>query len=142
MSTGSFADNEAMMREALGDDVYDAAVVIGGCDGTGLEMLYANGAAKGELLTMNHGVGAKATENDEATQLSLNTPILWVNPQGKRFMNEDLLKDTVEFSSAVLAQGRLSENPKVDFADRPHGITVGCAMRDKVFLISIIGLAP
>lgn len=105
MATGSFAGNEAMMREALGDDVYETAVIIGGCDGTGLEMLYANGATKGELLTMNHGVGAKATENDEATQLSLNTPILWVNRQGKRFMNEDLLKDTVEFSSAVLAQG-------------------------------------
>lgn len=35
----------------------------------------------------------------------MNTPCLWVNNQGKRFMNEDLLKDTVEYSSAVLAQG-------------------------------------
>ncbi|MBR0407850.1 MAG: FAD-dependent oxidoreductase [Clostridia bacterium] len=111
MSTGSFAGNEAMMREALGDDVYEAAFVIGGCDGTGLEMLYDNGAAKGELLTMNHGVGPRAASTPDggaikvATQLTMNTPILWVNRQGKRFMNEDLLKDTVEFSSAVLAQG-------------------------------------
>ena len=111
MSTGSFAGNEAMMREALGDDVYEAAFVIGGCDGTGLQMLYDNGAAKGELLTMNHGVGPRAASTPDgggikvATQLTMNTPILWVNRQGKRFMNEDLLKDTVEFSSAVLAQG-------------------------------------
>lgn len=105
MSTGSFAGNEEMMRQALGDDVFEAAVVIGGCDGTGLQMLYDNGAAQGELLTMNHGIGAKAPDVDDATQMTLNTPILWVNRQGKRFMNEDLLKDTVEFSSAVLAQG-------------------------------------
>lgn len=111
VSTGSFAGNEKMMREALGDDVYEAAFVIGGMDGSGLEMLYANGAAKGELLTMNHGVGPRAASTPDggaikvATQLTMNTPILWVNRQGKRFMNEDLLKDTVEFSSAVLAQG-------------------------------------
>ncbi|MBQ9306457.1 MAG: FAD-dependent oxidoreductase [Clostridia bacterium] len=111
MATGSFAGNEAMMREALGDDVYEAAFVIGGCDGTGLQMLYDNGAAKGELLTMNHGVGPRAASTPDggaikvATQLTMNTPILWVNRQGERFMNEDLLKDTVEFSSAVLAQG-------------------------------------
>ena len=111
MATGSFAGNEAMMREALGDDVYEAAFVIGGCDGTGLQMLYSAGAAKGELLTMNHGVGPRAASTPDggaikvATQLTMNTPCLWVNRQGKRFMNEDLLKDTVEFSSAVLAQG-------------------------------------
>ena len=35
----------------------------------------------------------------------MNTPCLWVNNQGKRFMNESLLKDTVEYSSTVLAQG-------------------------------------
>ena len=99
------------MREALGDDVYEAAFVIGGCDGTGLQMLYSAGAAKGELLTMNHGVGPRAASTPDggaikvATQLTMNTPCLWVNRQGKRFMNEDLLKDTVEFSSAVLAQG-------------------------------------
>lgn len=33
---------------------------MGGCDGSGLEMMYAVGAAKGELLTMNHGVGRRA----------------------------------------------------------------------------------
>ena len=111
MATGSFAGNEEMMRETLGDDVYEAAFVIGGMDGTGLQMMYDNGAAKGELLTMNHGVGPKAASTPDgasvkvATQLTMNTPCLWVNRQGKRFMNEDLLKDTVEFSSAVLAQG-------------------------------------
>ena len=111
MSTGAFAGNEEMMREALGDEVYEVAFVIGGCDGTGLKMLYENGAAKGELLTMNHGVGPKAASTPDgggikvATQLTMNTPILWVNRMGKRFMNEDLLKDTVEFSSAVLGQG-------------------------------------
>lgn len=111
MATGSFAGNEAMMRETLGDDIYDQVFTIGGMDGVGLEMLYANGAAKGETLTMNHGVGPRAASSPDggaikvATQLTMNTPCLWVNRLGQRFMNEDLLKDTVEYSSAVLAQG-------------------------------------
>lgn len=104
VATGSFAGNESMMREALGT-AYDNVSVMGGCDGSGLEMMYAVGAAKGELLTMNHGVGPKSRDMEVATNLTMNTPCLWVNNQGKRFMNEDLLKDTVEYSSAVLAQG-------------------------------------
>ena len=104
VSTGSFAGNESMMREAIGT-AYDNVSVMGGCDGSGLEMMYAVGAAKGELLTMNHGVGPKSRDLEVATELTMNTPCLWVNNQGKRFMDEDLLKDTVEYSSAVLAQG-------------------------------------
>lgn len=111
VSTGSFAGNEAMMREALGDEVYETVSVMGGMDGSGIQMMYDVGAAKGEYLTMNHGVSPKAAggpgggDIKVATHLTMNTPCLWVNSQGKRFMNEDLLKDTVEYSSAVLAQG-------------------------------------
>lgn len=105
VSTGSFAGNEEMMRQALGDKVYDTVSVIGGNDGSGLQMMYDVGAAQGELLTMNHGVGTKTADIEVAEQLTLNTPVLWVNHLGQRFMNEDLLKDTVEYSSAVLAQG-------------------------------------
>ena len=99
------------MREALGDRVYETVSVMGGCDGSGILMMYDVGAAKGEYLSMNHGVGPKAAGGPDggaikvATHLTMNTPCLWVNNQGKRFMNEDLLKDTVEYSSAVLAQG-------------------------------------
>ena len=46
VSTGSFAGNESMMREALGT-AYDNVSIMGGCDGSGLEMMYAVGAAKG-----------------------------------------------------------------------------------------------
>ena len=94
------------MREALGDRRMTTFTIMGGCDGSGLEMMYAVGAAKGELLTMNHGVGTEEPRSWKwPTELTMNTPCLWVNNQGKRFMNEDLLKDTVEYSSAVLAQG-------------------------------------
>lgn len=105
VATGSFAGNESMMRKALGDKVYETVSVIGGCDGSGIQMMYDVGAAKGEYLTMNHGVGVKSKAVQVATNLTLNTPCLWVNNQGKRFMSESLLKDTVEYSSAVLAQG-------------------------------------
>ena len=108
VAIGSFAANQDLMKETLGDTVYNNAMVIKGNQLPGIEMMWDKGAAKGELLTMNHGVVTKGAGEETVSQLSLNTPILWVNNQGQRFMNEDLLKDTVEFSSAVVAQGGLA----------------------------------
>lgn len=87
--------NNANPFEYLGDALDEA----------GVDMMWDIGADKGELLTMNHGVTTQGCDDEVVSQLTLNSPILWVNNQGKRFMNEDLLKDTVEFTSAVLSQG-------------------------------------
>lgn len=103
VATGSFASNAELMEEVLGKTVYSNANVMAGTPLPGVEMMWNVGAARGDLLTMNHGVNAGATVTVD--QLTLNSPILWVNNQGKRFMNEDLLKDTVEFTDAVVAQG-------------------------------------
>lgn len=108
LSTGSFANNPELMKETLGDVVYNNAMVMAGSELPGLDMAWNVGAAKGELLTMNHGVVTMGAGDETASELTLNTPILWVNSRGERFMNEDLLKDTVEFSSAVVAQGGLA----------------------------------
>ena len=105
VATGGFAGNEAMMKEALGEEIYETVSVMGGSDGSGLEMMYEVGAGKGELLSMNHGVGPKSQDVQVADQLTLNSPVLWVNNLGQRFMAASLLKDTVDYSSAVLAQG-------------------------------------
>lgn len=104
VSTGSFANNPDLMKEVLGEEVYNNAMVMAGAELPGLEMMWNVGAAKGDLLTMNHGV-VTMNADEKVSELTLNTPILWVNREGKRFMNEDLLKDTVHFSSAVVAQG-------------------------------------
>ena len=93
------------MKEALGEEIYETVSVMGGSDGSGLEMMYEVGAGKGELLSMNHGVGPKSQDVQVADQLTLNSPVLWVNNLGQRFMAASLLKDTVDYSSAVLAQG-------------------------------------
>lgn len=105
VATGGFAGNEEMMKEALGEEIYETVSVMGGSDGSGLEMMYAVKAGKGELLSMNHGVGPKSQDVQVADQLTLNSPVLWVNNLGQRFMAASLLKDTVDYSSAVLAQG-------------------------------------
>ncbi len=105
LSTGSFANNAELMTETLGEEVYKNSMVLAGAELPGLDMAWNAGAAQGELLTMNHGVVTLNAGDETVSQLTLNTPILWVNNQGKRFMNEDLLTDTVEFSSAVIAQG-------------------------------------
>lgn len=104
ISTGSFANNADLMSETLGEDVYANCMVLAGSYLPGVEMMWEIGADEGELLTMNHGVNTIGAE-ETVSELTLNSPILWVNNQGKRFMNEDLLKDTVEFTSAVVAQG-------------------------------------
>ncbi len=108
VSTGSFAGNTELMTETLGEETYNNAMVLAGSDLPGVEMMWEVGASEGELLTMNHGVVTLGAGDEVASQLTLNSPILWVNSQGKRFMNEDLLKDTVEFSSAVVAQGGIA----------------------------------
>ena len=105
ISTGSFANNADLMKETLGEDVYENCNVMAGTYAPGVDMMWDAGADRGELLTMNHGVTTKGVDDEVVSQLTLNSPILWVNNQGKRFMNEDLLKDTVEFTSAVVAQG-------------------------------------
>lgn len=105
ISTGSFANNEELMKETLGEDVYANCNVLAGSYAPGVDMMWDIGADKGELLTMNHGVTTQGCDDEVVSQLTLNSPILWVNNQGKRFMNEDLLKDTVEFTSSVLSQG-------------------------------------
>ena len=102
VSTGSFAGNEELMRSVLGE-AYDNSFVMAGTSLPNVDMMWNANASEGELLTMNHGVVANA-EVEVADELMLNTPILWVNNLGERFMNESLLKDTVEFSSAVMAQ--------------------------------------
>ena len=107
VSTGSFASNAELMEETLGTEVYNNANVMAGSELPGIDMMWDAGASKGNLLTMNHGVTTKGVE-ETASQITLNSPILWVNNQGKRFMNEDLLKDTVEFTSAVMAQGGIA----------------------------------
>ncbi len=104
ISTGSFANNEELMKETLGEDVYNNCKVMAGTYVPGVDMMWEIGADQGELLTMNHGV-VTGVDDETASELTLNSPVLWINNQGKRFMNEDLLKDTVDFTTTVIAQG-------------------------------------
>jgi succinate dehydrogenase/fumarate reductase flavoprotein subunit len=103
VATGSFAGNESLMRSVLGN-AYDNCMVMRGADLPGIEMMWNVGAAEGNLLPMSHGVTNNANP-EVADQLTLNTPILWVNNQGKRFMSASLLKETTDFTTAVVAQG-------------------------------------
>ena len=54
ISTGSFANNEELMKETLGEDVYANCNVLAGSYAPGVDMMWDIGADKGELLTMNH----------------------------------------------------------------------------------------
>ncbi len=108
VATGSFASNAKLMTETLGETVYKNAMVLAGAERPGVDMMWNAGASQGELLTMNHGVDIVGADVQQVGQVTLNTPILWVNSLGKRFMNEDLLKDTVDFTGSVVAQGGIA----------------------------------
>ena len=107
LSSGDFSSNADMVYNLL-DDVAEWSTRAGadrsaltgmGRDGAGHKLgCWAGGAIephpRPSMNTMGGMPGPWGT-----------CPMLTLNAKGKRFMNEDLLKDTVEYSSAVLAQG-------------------------------------
>lgn len=108
VATGGYSGNEEMVKEALGN-AYGTVEVMPGRDGSGIQMCYEVGAAEdGTNVLLNHGLSTGVRDekyNGAIEEILLNTPILWVNKLGQRFMPEDLINDTVLYSSAVLAQG-------------------------------------
>lgn len=108
VSTGGFANDADLMKQTLGESTYNNMQVLAGTYYPGVDMLWEAGAGEGALTTMNHGVTVEGVDDETVSQVTLNSPVLWVNGNGTRFMNEDDLKDTVVFTSDVVAQGGIA----------------------------------
>ena len=110
ITTGGYAGNHEMLKEAL-SDVLDCDLLhfSSQSTGDGLRMAWQAGAAKAsECSIICHGVTPgkqltpRFTHTDEAL---MNIPVLWVNRNGERFINEEIVFESQFFGNACLAQG-------------------------------------
>ena len=110
ITTGGYAGNHQMVREALSDLLDHEPMHFSSLSvGDGLQMAWKAGAAKASERSMVcHGVmpgesfPPRFTHTDQAI---MNIPILWVNRCGERFINEEILFDSQFFGNACLTQG-------------------------------------
>lgn len=99
LATGGFAGNAEMTTEIFGDVNYGNPVVKSNT-GDGIKMAWAIGADKGIVIPQNYGIGPDfSTASDELKQIenysaltgAFQTPVLFVNSQGTRFTNEEVV---------------------------------------------------
>lgn len=114
IGTGGYIGNRRMIAEAVGDEVahYLIADTPEVSDGAGIRMAWKAGAAKrGHRLLGTHGARTGfGHPRDGLLGVDLLTyiPILWVNRDGRRFMNEEIIPNALLFSNTILAQGGYS----------------------------------
>lgn len=114
IGTGGYIGNRRMIADAVGEEVahYLVADTPEVSDGTGIQLAWKAGAAKrGHKLLGTHGARTGfGHPRDGLLGVDLLTyiPILWVNRDGRRFMNEDIIPNALLFSNTILAQGGFS----------------------------------
>lgn len=99
IATGGFAGNLEMTKEIFGDVDFGTPVVKSNM-GEGIKMAWEAGAAKGIIIPQNYGISPdfsaasqelKGIENYSTLTGTFRTPILFVNNQGTRFTNEEVV---------------------------------------------------
>lgn len=106
VATGGFGDNPQMIKELLGfewgKDLHSFRIP--GLHGEGIKMLWEIGAAKMqptmELTYTTPGV----TDIYKTISETMRQPNLMVNLDGKRFMNEEFMNNTVYTGNAISVQ--------------------------------------
>lgn len=109
MATGGYLMNDAMLKDAIGEElveylVKDTSAV---CDGSGLKMAWAAGAGRrNDNMITNHGgrSGLGGKVGLLGIDLLLYIPILWVNRFGERFMDEEIVPNALFFSNLLMTQ--------------------------------------
>lgn len=110
IGTGGYIANRRMIADAVGEDVAEVLVADSPevSDGTGIQMAWRAGAGRrGEKLLGTHGgrTGLGGFEGLPGCDLLMNLPILWINKNGRRFMNEETIYMSLFYSNVLLAQG-------------------------------------
>lgn len=109
MASGGYLSNDAMLKDALGEElveylVKDTSTV---CDGSGIKMAWAAGAdRRNDNMITNHGgrSGLGGKDGLLGVDLLLYIPILWVNKFGERFMDEEIVPNALFFSNLLITQ--------------------------------------
>ena len=109
LSTGGYLTNDAMLQDAVGETLVQYLVkdTSGVCDGSGLRMAWNVGAGHfNDDMVTNHGgrTGLGGKDGLPGIDYLVYIPILWVNRQGERFMNEELVPNALFFSNLLIGQ--------------------------------------
>lgn len=115
IATGGFGGNKEMMAKYI--PAYTPLVENTGMsyDGKGFEMAWNIGAAKGAfgIQSHNHTMPLIAQKDgidtvNATSDLSIvaNAPLLWLNQNGARFFNEDIMYDPSLSGNVVYSQGK------------------------------------
>ena len=114
--TGGFGANAEKTSAALKSDLFNslgmpnagegisAIEAIGGFDLDGTPLLHACQFAESTVKQDSAGENLAGFSDTSLTQV-LNTPLLWVDPTGSRFTNEDVVYDTAFWANAAYSVG-------------------------------------
>lgn len=114
--TGGFGANTDKVNELMGTTEMQSLgvanngeglasmVEAGATDIDGTPLLHAAQLAEGEVKQDSAGENLAGYSSSSLTQL-LMSPLLWVNPQGVRFVNEDVVYDTAYWANAAYSAG-------------------------------------
>lgn len=116
VATGGYGSNEEMIKAVTHDALLNslgvanmgeglnAMVAIGAKDIDSAPLLHAAQLAASEVTTSTSEEHLAGFSNSPITQL-LMSPLLWVDPSGSRFANEDVVYDTAFWANAAYAAG-------------------------------------
>ncbi len=116
VATGGYGANEEWIKEVthnaklnslgvpnMGEGLA-AMIEVGATDIDSTPLLHAAQLAQSEVTQDTSGEHLAGFSNSPITQL-LMSPLLWVDPSGSRFVNEDVVYDTAFWANAAYAVG-------------------------------------
>lgn len=109
IATGGFAGNSEMTKQIFGDVNFGTPVVKSNV-GDGIKMAWEVGAARGIIIPQNYGINPdflkaskelKELKNYSTLTAAFSTPLLFVNNQGTRFTNEEVVLEAAHGAEAL-----------------------------------------
>lgn len=108
LATGGYAGNDEMLRKYLNVTDY-TTMAYANNKGDGIQMALNAGADEFNIGTVAVHSASIPSKDPEIWQGSagklLNLPLMWINREGKRFVDEGVVYDYALMGNALLAQG-------------------------------------
>jgi fumarate reductase flavoprotein subunit len=122
VATGGFGDNPAMIREYMGyewgKDLHSFRIP--GVAGEGLKMMWEAGAGKTEPVMELTYTTPGVTDVYKTLSETMRQPNLMVNLDGLRFINEEIMNNTVFTGNAIARQKRRTAFSIIDDSILDH----------------------
>lgn len=104
IATGGFTNNSEMLAEYFPRNNFGRNSVVGGAEGDGLNMLWAVGAGKTNVVAQCYGIQPKTEMGFiDPLRMALTSPNLFVNNQGVRIINELAFNEATSASNVLRA---------------------------------------